>query len=125
MVVATVGFCFVSCGDDDDNDPKQVDEKTTTPIIGTWTWIEHEGEYSFSEKYAFKSDGTFTLVWQEQEYSGEESGLWKYDTNDYKLTLTTIVGEKPGSYTYTVILQGKQMTLIEADGDVCGPYTKQ
>lgn len=119
-MVAIVSIGFVSCSNDDDNK-----DGNDFPIVGTWTWIED----TISEMYTFKADGTFKLIWQEKaegkSYSGEESGTWTYDTNDHKLTLNTIIGEKPGPYTYTVILQGNQMTLIEADGDVIGPYYKQ
>lgn len=123
LVIMTVTFLsigFVSCSKDD---PKEDSSQPT--IIGTWTWIENDESYTFSEMYTFNPDGTFKLVWQELTFSGEESGTWLYDTNDHKLTLNTIIGEKRGPYTYTVILQGNQMTLIEADGDVNGPYTKQ
>ena len=115
LMVAIVSIGFVSCGDDDD------DEEQVNPIVGTWTYVER----NWSEMCTFKSDGTFKLIWQEEGYSGEESGTWNYNANDHKLTMTTVVGEKLGSHTYTVILQGNQMTLIEADGDVWGPYTKQ
>lgn len=125
LMVAIVSVGFVSCGDDDD------DEKgSTESIVGTWVYFERDGEYSYSEMYTFKSDGTFKLVWQESDISlrefdsGEDSGLWKYDAKNHKLTLTTIIGEEPGPEIYTVILQGNQMTLIDVDGDSY-TYTKQ
>ena len=95
-------------------------------ILGTWKWIGREGlDY---EVYNFYSDGTFKLLWQEtadKVYSAEESGTWSYDTNSQKLTLNTIVGEKPGSHTYNVIVQeNQQITIIEAEGDVRGPFIK-
>lgn len=122
LMVAVVSVGFVSCGDDDDDDKKE-----TSSIVGTWVYFEQDDDYS--EMYTFKSDGTFKLVWQEsvswdESYSGEESGLWKYDAKNHKLTLTTIIGEEPGPEIYTVILQGNQMTLIEGDGDSY-TYTKQ
>lgn len=58
-------------------------------------------------------------------YFNEESGTWQYDANDHRLTLKTIVGEKPGLCTFTVILQGNSMTIIDPEGDVEGPFIKQ
>ena len=125
LMVAIVSVSFVSCGDDDDDDKKE-----TSSIVGTWVYFERDGEYSYSDMYTFKSDGTFKLVGQEGDISlrefdsWEDSGLWKYDANNHKLTVTTIVGEEPGSEIYTVILQGNQMILIEGDVDSY-TYTKQ
>ena len=125
LMVAIVSVGFVSCGDDDDNDKKE-----TSSLVGTWVYFERDGDYSLSLMYTFNSDGTFKHVWQEtiswdKSYSGEESGLWKYDSNNHKLTLTTIVGEEPGVYTYAIRLQGNQMTKIEDDGYEFGPWIRQ
>lgn len=100
-------------------------DNVVSSIYGTWAFAEKEGSYSFSQTITFNADGTFKITWKEMDYSGEESGTWMYDTNDHKLTTNTIVGEKPGKYTYTVILSENKMTLVEEDGDVMGPYVKQ
>lgn len=125
LMVAIVSLGFVSCGDDDDDDKKE-----TSSIVGKWVYFEQDEDYSLSLMYTFKSDGTFNQVGQEGDISlrefdsWEDSGLWKYDANNHKLTVTTIVGEEPGPYTYTVVLQGNQMILFEADGDSY-LYTRQ
>ena len=125
LMLTIVSVGFVSCGDDDDDDKKE-----TSSIVGTWVYFEQDDDYSLSLMCTFKSDGTFKVVGQEGDISlrefdsWEDSGLWKYGAKNHKLTLTTIIGEEPGSEIYTVILQGNQMTLIEADGDSY-LYTRQ
>lgn len=94
-------------------------------LVGTWTYTERDGSYTYSEQITFRSDGTYSLVWQEMSYSGVESGTWSYSEKQHTLIIKEIVGEKPGTHTYSVVFDGKSLYLIEPDGDVNGPYTKR
>ena len=123
LMVAIMSGGFVSCGDDDKEDA--IENTQSSSIIGTWTWIERDGSYTFSMRITFNSDGTYRSIIQENSSNDEEYGKWTYDTNDYRLTLTTISGEKPEAVTFTVKWHGNKMTLIDPDGDVYGPFTKQ
>lgn len=132
LAVILSNICFTSC-----HDIKETDE--ADDLIGTWVWLDDEG-YStnrtyYSETLIFNKDKTYKLLWVEDTgifdhgvFTGEESGTWSYDSKAHTLTLTTIIGEKPGTYTYDIILQGDQMTLIFDDygyKNISGPYIKQ
>ena len=68
---------------------------------------------------------TFCTEWKESGYSGTNSGTYVFNVTDMKLTTNTLEGEKLGEYTYSVVLKGNQLTLIEKDGDIRGPMTKK
>lgn len=124
IAMLCVGLC--SCSKDDDKDSTNstnLNRSSTnnSEIVGVWIWQED----NYKETLSLNNDGSFSMAWIEGRSSNVESGTWAYDTNDKKLTLNTVVGEKPGSYTFTVKLAGNTMTLVERDGDVLGPYVKQ
>lgn len=112
-----------ACGSDSDSKNEPKNQPNT--LVGTWLYTINHSNYSLTEILTFNSDGTFILVWNEDGGKGEKRGTWYYDQDNKKLTTNTIVGEKPGYYTYTVVLKDNQLTLIEADGDINGPYIRQ
>lgn len=123
VIMATMlSFSITSCGSDDDDDEK-TEEVTSASIVGSWSWSKNNG--SFSETRTFKADGTFITEWKESEYSGTNSGTYVFNVTDMKLTTNTLEGEGLGEYTYSVVLKGNQLTLIEKDGDIRGPMTKK
>jgi len=110
VTILMISLVFASCGKDDNkNEPAAIQEDVPA-IIGTWKY--ESPIYDYFEIITFKADGTFKLVWQEVDTIGdEESGTWMYDIVDRKLTINTIIGEKPGSITYEIIIQGDKMSL--------------
>lgn len=123
MMVTMLSVSFTSCGDSDN----EVDDEkiTAASIVGSWAYTTKHGSY---EIRTFNADGTYTIVHKdskgEQDYF--ESGTYVFNVKEMTLTINTLVGEKLGYHSpYTVILKGNQLTLIEKDGDVRGPMTKQ
>ena len=129
LFVAMLSINLTSCGDDNDDTPKN-EKITEASIIGTWkyTKIRSNGG-SISQTYTFKSDGTYSINWVEvadEEYFGTERGTYEFNVNEMTLTLTTTEGEKLGKHSPLIVkLEGNQLTLTEKDGDVRGPMTKQ
>ena len=126
LMVILSSVCFFSC--DSKTDPAD-------DIIGTWVFLDDEG-YStkgtyFSETISFKKDKTYKLYWVEDTgiydrgvFTGEESGTWSYNPEAHTLTITTIIGEKPGTHTCSVIIQDNKMYFLWGD-EMEGPYIKQ
>ena len=128
VMVAMLSVGFVSCGDDDDD--TKTEEVTSASILGSWSYTEIRSDTHYiSETYTFNEDGTYIVLWEEgtssETYSGEESGTYVFDVANMTVTFTTLVGEKLGTHSpETVVLENNQLTLIERDGDVCGPMKK-
>ena len=128
VMVILSSVCFFSCDSKSDSDA--VDD-----IIGTWVWLDDEG-YStnrtyYSETITFNKDRTYKLYWVEDTgifdhgvFTGEESGTWNYNPEAHTLTITTIIGEKPGTHTCSVIIQDNKMYFLWGE-EMEGPYIKQ
>jgi len=131
LVAFVMSFVMItSCGTDDDKTPSQETPSQNSSIVGTWTWQETEGNYFFRESITFKSDNTFTCVGIEK-YDNDEGTFTSYGSYIYTSSKNELIiiddyaTEKKGTHFYTILLNKNSLTLIEKDGDKCGPYEKQ
>ena len=113
-MVAIVSVGFVSCGDDDDEDEKKIDEVT---IIGTWR-LDYSSGY---ELLTFNSNGKGTL--SEYNYEGKKEILDEIEAFDYifnesTMTLRILAGDEVEIWK----VESLTSTQMIIDGDV---YVKQ
>lgn len=114
LMVAIVSVGFVSCGDDDDEDEKKIDEVT---IIGTWR-LDYSSGY---ELLTFNSNGKGTL--SEYNYEGKKEILDEIEAFDYifnesTMTLRILAGDEVEIWK----VESLTSTQMIIDGDV---YVKQ
>lgn len=114
LMVAIVSVGFVSCGDDDDEDEKKIDEVT---IIGTWR-LDYSSGY---ELLTFNSNGKGTL--SEYYYEGKKEILDEIEAFDYifnesTMTLRILAGDEVEIWK----VESLTSTQMIIDGDV---YLKQ
>lgn len=114
LMVAIVSVSFVSCGDDDDEDEKKIDEVT---IIGTWRCDYSDGY----ELLTFNSNGKGT--YSEYYYEGKKEILDEIEAFDYifnesTMTLRILAGDEVEIWK----VESLTSTQMIIDGDV---YVKQ
>ena len=97
MMVAMVGFSFVSCSDDDD-----------TGIVGTWRWDDDESDYY--DIITFRKDGSGTWTEYYNGKSDREDFSYKYDQKNKILIMYAGDEEE----TSTVYVNGD---IMNWDGD--------
>ena len=100
VMVAMVSMAFVSCGNDDD------DLTMSNSIVGTWEWVDDEGDYY--ARIIFQKDGTGTWT----EYECDELEIWKFSYQyDSDTQFVVIVYEDGEKEAVSVIINGNKMIL--------------
>ena len=119
VMVAMLSISFTACGSDDDDD-----NGVSTSVVGKWL----RQTSSLREELNVKADKTWVVNWQEETSSGtnsgKESGTWELNADSNILTIVTIEGEKPGSRTYTVKIEGNTMSLTRTSNGKVTTYTR-
>lgn len=112
---------FASCKDDDDEDNGG---NLSTSIIGSWEYRDMDGAGYVIETYRFNADGTYEVDGSEGTYSSDSHSTWweggVYELDGRTLTLICQVsstGYVSGPVSYTVSIEGSQLTLTDEDGD--------
>ena len=88
MMVAMVGFSFVSCSDDDDDNGSSnggSNSSSNYSIVGTWRWDDDESDYY--EIFTFRKDGTGTWTEYEDGESYSEPFSYQYYPSTHKLVI--------------------------------------
>lgn len=110
LTTIMAGFCFVSCGDDDDD----ATSNGSSSIVGTWNMNVRDGGTTYELFYTFCEDKTM------YEYSKEDNvyyvlkGTYSFDEKSKKL-IGQWFGDTP--LTYTATIKGDEATLIGPDGE--------
>ncbi len=100
MMVAMLSVCFVSCGDDDDDN---------NPLVGTWYYSENGNYYEIS----FYSDLRFICITTKSGKRETYTGPYRVNGNQL-----TIFWEDDDVATYTFSISNNTLRLIEDEDEV-------
>ena len=74
IVALSASMAVSSCSKDKDDDP------SSSSLVGTWYYMDEDGDLDYDDYFVFKSNGNFT-------YAGEDNGTYKFNESSSTLTL--------------------------------------
>lgn len=130
-MMAVFSLAFVSCGDDDDDEPSN----SNSDFVGTWEVKWWEGtEYDSFEYYKLKSDGTYIFVQevteedkQDEDYTEKEKaqgyavyhGVWSASNNKLFLKVPEESEFKGLNITFDIVKKEKDNMTLSVLGIPC------
>ncbi len=102
MVALTASMAISSCSKDDDDD----NPGSSSSIVGTWYFVDDDGELDYEDCFVFKSNGAFTWY--------DDMGTYKF--NEKTNTLVLYWEEYDEEDRLYVEFLGKNMIEIEDFG---------
>ncbi len=103
IVALSASMAISSCSKDKDDDPSS---SNSNSIVGTWYFVEDDGELDYEDCFVFKSNGTFSWYDDMGSYRfNEKTSMLVLDWDEY--------GEDDPIY---VEFLGKNMIYLEDYG---------